>query len=190
MGIEDLVLKNRSYRRFHQDRPVGREVLVELVSLARLTPSSGNRQPLRYLLSADPETNSLIYSTLGWAVYLKDWPGPEEGERPGAYIVILGDTEVVREQTVDPGIVMQTMLLAAVEKGLGGCMFGSIRREELARKLELDSRYRIANVLALGYPKEEVVLEDCEENGDIRYYRDGEGRHHVPKLPLETLILK
>ena len=189
MGMADLVLRNRSYRRFHQDRAVSRDLLMNLVALARLTPSSRNAQPLRYILSADAETNRLIFETLGWAGYLKDWPGPEEGERPSAYIVILGDTGVAHDWSADPGIVMQTMLLAAVEKGLGGCIFGSVKREELARRLEVDPRYRIINVLCLGYPKEEVVLEECGGDGDIRYYRDDTGRHHVPKRPLEELIL-
>jgi hypothetical protein len=61
------------------------------VNLARLSASAANLQPLRYILSNDPHKNELIFSCLAWAAYLKDWPGPPEGERPSAYIIMLGD---------------------------------------------------------------------------------------------------
>lgn len=189
MGFADLVLKNRSYRRFFENRPIDEDFLRNLVALARITPASANRQPLRYILLADPEKNALIFETLVWAGYLKDWPGPSAGERPAAYIVVCGDREVCRDWSVDPGIVMQTMLLGAAEKGVGGCMFGSVRRDELAGRLKLSDRYEIVNVVAFGYPREEVMLEDTGPEGDIRYYRDDAGVHHVPKRSLDELIL-
>ena len=90
--IKDLVRKNRTCRRFYQDYTVDLELLKGLVNLARLSGSAGNLQPLKYVLSCHAETNDRIFSCLGWAGYLKDWPGPEEGERPSGYIIILGDT--------------------------------------------------------------------------------------------------
>ena len=189
MAFADLVLKNRSYRRFHQEKKIDEETLRDLIALARITPSSANRQPLRYILSTEQESNTRIFETLGWAGYLKDWPGPDEGERPVAYIVVLGDRNVCSNWSADPGIVMQTMLLAATEKGIGGCMFGSIKREELARSLGIQDRYEIVNVVAFGYPKEQVVLEDCGDQSDIKFYRDKDAIHHVPKRSLDELIL-
>ena len=91
MTMKELVAKNRSYRRFHQDKSVSREILIELVELARLSATASNIQPLKFLLSTDPFRNALIFPHLAWAAYLKDWPGPVEGERPAAYIVVLGD---------------------------------------------------------------------------------------------------
>ncbi len=190
MNFIELVEKNRSYRRFHESDPVRTEVLRELINLARITPSAANRQPLKYVLSNNPEMNSKIFSTLAWAASLPDWPGPEKGERPAAYIIILGDTTIGKDRSMDPGIVMQTMLLGAAEKGLGGCMFGSIRREDLSELLAIPERYEILYVVALGKPKEEVVLEDVGEDGNIRYYRDENRVHHVPKRTLEELIVE
>ncbi len=118
MEFADLVLKNRSYRRFHQEKKIDEETLRDLIALARITPSSANRQPLRYILSTEQESNTRIFETLGWAGYLKDWPGPDEGERPVAYIVVLGDRNVCQDWSADPGIVMQTMLLAARESSV------------------------------------------------------------------------
>jgi len=187
--IRDLVLKNRSYRRFKQSEAIALETLKELVDLGRLSASGGNMQPLKYMLSCDPAGNARIFPHLRWAGYLKDWDGPEEGERPAGYVVILGDTEVKSGVGCDHGISAQSILLGAVEKGLGGCMIGSIDRDGLRKTLQLSPRYEIALVLALGTPNEAVRLEEAGPEGDIKYWRDTDGVHHVPKRPLDDIVL-
>jgi len=189
MSVRDLIVRNRSYRRFVEDEPVSLDTLRELVDLARLTPSAANRQPLRYILSADPNTNAQIFPALSWAGYLKDWPGPAEGERPAAYIVILNDTTVSKTVGCDHGIAAQTILLGAVEKGLGGCMLGSVKRDELRGILQIELRHEILLVLALGKPAETVTIDPLNAEGDIRYWRDEQDVHHVPKRALDDLIL-
>lgn len=187
--IEELIKGNRSYRRFHQDFPVSLETLQGLVNLARLSASAANLQPLKYLLSCDPKKNADTFSCLAWAGYLKDWPGPAEGERPAAYIVILGDTEISKNFGCDHGIAAQSILLGAREQGLGGCMLGSIRRDRLRELLHIPESLEILLVIALGRPRETVVLEEVAPGGDIKYWRDAAGVHHVPKRRLEELIL-
>ena len=187
--IKDLIVKNRSYRRFHQELAVDRQTLRELIELARLSPSAANLQPLTYILSCEPEKNALIFPHLGWAGYLKDWPGPAEGERPSAYIIVLGDTHVSKSFGCDHGIAAQSILLGATEKGLGGCMIGTVQREELRNTLDIPARYEILLVLALGKPREKVVIEAADNTGDIKYWRDSQGTHHVPKRPLDDIIL-
>lgn len=188
--LADLIRQNRSYRRFYQDMPVSLETLRELVELARLSASAGNRQPLKYILSCGPETNTRIFPHTRWAGYLKDWGGPAEGERPAAYVVILGDTEISKDFGCDHGIAAQSIMLGAVERGLGGCMIGALDRDGLRQALAIPERYDILLVLALGKPRETVVIEDVGPDGDIKYYRDAEGVHHVPKRPLDDLILR
>jgi nitroreductase len=188
--IEDIVKADRSYRRFQQDRPIDQAVLRELVNLGRLSPCAANLQPLKYIISGDPRTNARIFPTTAWAGYLKDWPGPAEGERPSAYIIILGDTEISKGFGCDHGIAAQSILLGAAEKGIGGCMIGSIRRDDLRGALNIPERYDILLVLALGYPNETVVLEDVGPDGDIKYYRDAQGVHHVPKRTLDEVIVR
>ncbi len=189
-NLRELVLRNRSYRRFNESRSISRETLVGLVDLARCTASAANRQPLKYILSVNPETNAKIFSCLAWAAYLKDWDGPDPGERPSAYIIILVDEKISKDWWCDDGIAAQTILLGAVEKGLAGCMLGSIQKEKLRRELDIPEHLMIRLVLALGEPAESVVLEDIEPGGDIRYWRDEKGVHHVPKRKLEELIIK
>ena len=187
--IRDLILKNRSYRRFYQEVAIELETLRELVDLARLSASAANRQPLKYILSCTPQKNALIFTHLGWAGYLKDWPGPSEGEQPSAYIVMLGDTEIIQSFDTDYGIAGQSILLGAADKGLGGCMIASIQKDGLRKALGILPRYEILVVLALGKPKETVVIEAVKPDGDIKYWRDSEGVHYVPKRSLDDIII-
>jgi len=189
MSLKDLILKNRSYRRFYQDVRIEHETLSDLVDHARLSASGANIQPIKYFLSSEPETNDLIFPKLGWAAYLKDWPGPEDGEKPSAYIIILGDTNLRPAFGIDPGIAAQSILLAATERSLGGCIIATIQKEELTEALKIPKGIKILFVIALGKPKESVQIEPLKQDGDIQYWRDDEGVHHVPKRPLDDLII-
>jgi nitroreductase len=189
VSIKELVLKNRTYRRFHQDYALDRSILRELVDLARLSSSGANLQSLKYLLSTEPELNARIFPTLGWAGYLKEWGGPEEGERPGGYIVVLFDQTIAKTPFWDHGIAAQSILLGATERGLGGCMFGNIRKDELSRSLGIGEHLEILLVIALGKPKEEVRLVPIGPDGDVKYYRDADGVHYVPKRALDDIII-
>lgn len=187
--IKDLILKNRTYRIFHQEEKIDMETLRELIGLARVTSSGMNMQSLKYVLSNTEEKNDKIFKTLKWAGYLKEWDGPTEGEKPSAYIVMLQDLSISKNSLWDSGLAAQSILLGAVEKGYGGCMFGNVDRKTLAEELQLGEDYSIIMVIALGKPKEIVKLEPLGESEDIKYYRDEKGVHHVPKRPLGDLIL-
>ena len=186
----ELVKSNRSCRRFDRSYRVSLLTLEALVDLARMSASAANLQPLKYILSADEARNQEIFSCLTWAAYLTDWKGPVEEERPAAYIVILGDKDITSNLRCDHGIAAQSMLLGAREKGLAGCMFGAINHKKLRRELCIDERYEVLLVLAIGKPAETVRIEPVKEDGDIRYYRDADGTHHVPKRGLEELIIE
>jgi len=188
--LEDLVKKSRSYRRFFEDERISIDFLTYLISLTRFCPSAANLQPLKYILSTNREKNKLIFNTLSWAAYLKDWKGPKEGERPSAYIVMLGDKNIAKDFRYDAGICAQTIMLGATEKGFGGCILASINRDKLREDLDIPKDFEILLVLALGKPNETVVIEDMNDAKDIKYWRDEKGIHHVPKRLLDDLILK
>ena len=189
MTMNELVTKTRSYRRFHEDFKIELATLRELVDLARLSASAMNLQPLKYILSNDPEKNAAIFANIGWAAYLKDWPGPSRGERPSAYIIVLIDTDISKFAGCDHGIAAQNILLGAVERGLGGCMIGTVRKKELAEALHIAPRYEILLVIALGKPNEKVIIEPMDKAGDVKYWHDSNGAHHVPKRALDEIIL-
>lgn len=187
--LRGLILANRSYRRFDESFAIDRQTLRELVDLARLSASSSNAQPLKFFLACTPEMNGKIFPCLKWAGYLKDWGGPRPGERPSAYIVILGDLNIKQNFGIDPGIAAQSILLGASEKGLGGCMIASCSPKTLKGILNLADHLEILLVLALGKPIEKVVIEPVGESGSVIYYRDSEQTHHVPKRSLDDLIV-
>jgi nitroreductase len=188
--LKDLIRQNRSYRRFDQQTPISIDTLRDLVDLARLSASGSNLQPLKYILICDPETNAKVFPHTRWAGYLKDWDGPAEGERPAAYVIILGDKEIRTSFGCDHGIAAQSMMLGATERGLGGCMLGALDRRALKEELDIPDRYEILLTLALGKPTERVVLEEVGPDGDIKYYRDEDAVHHVPKRSLDEIILQ
>lgn len=185
--LYDIIQKTRSYRRFKEGESIDIETLRDLVDLARFGGSARNLQPLKYILVNTPAVNARIFPCLGWAGYLGDWPGPAAGERPSAYIVCLLDTGLSKEAECDLGIATQNILLGASEKGLGGCRIASIS-PELRQVLAIKESLRILLVIALGRPIETVSLDDLSHGGEIKYWRDAEGVHHVPKRSLQEII--
>lgn len=187
--LKDLVTRNRSYRRFYQETAIALETLKELVELARLSASGGNQQPLKFILSCEAKKNAQIFQTLAWARLIEGWGGPKEGERPAGYIIILHDKEVGPNYFCDQGIAAQSILLGAAEKELGGCMLGAIKKDELRKNLNIAERYDILLVIALGKPKEKVVIEIVGTDGSTKYWRDAQDVHHVPKRALKDIIV-
>ncbi|MCK9333134.1 MAG: nitroreductase family protein [Candidatus Cloacimonetes bacterium] len=185
--IRQLVLRNRSYRRFDEKQLISKQTLRDLVALARYSPSAANLQNLRYWLVDTPHAG--LFKCLKWANYLKNWNGPAEGERPVAYIIVFAPTSCSKYCYVDTGIACQSILLGATELGLGGCMIAAIDKEKLRQLISIPSNLDIMLVLALGVPAEEVVIDDINSSGNIEYWRDERNRHHVPKYDLDTLIL-
>ncbi len=191
--IRKLILKNRTYRRFKEKIKIPEKDLIDLIDLARLSPSPRNQQALKFFYSNSEKLNEEIFKTLSWAGALPDWEGPAKGEKPSAYIIIFGDNSIIPEgkksyHEVACGIVAQSIMLGANEKGYGGCMIAAIKRKVLRTILNLPEHLEILLVLALGVPDEKVVIEKMPENGNYNYWRDKNQIHHVPKRSLEEII--
>lgn len=189
MIVREAITKNRSYRRFYEDVVIEAELLVQWIDLARLSASSRNIQSVKFMPVCQPQQNAKIFRHLAWAGYIDDWEGPAQGERPSAYIVILGDKNIANTSRIDVGIASQSILLGAVADGYGGCMVASVNRDELQKSFRIPEHLEIILVIALGKPKEEVVIEPAK-NDDIKYWRDSENIHHVPKRSLKELLVK
>ena len=189
MYLKDLILKNRSSRRFDESHQIDSKTLENLIDLARLSATGANRQPLKFVIYNSPAACERVFPSLLWAGYLEDWPGPDKGERPSGYIIILGDKSITEVFGVDHGIAAQSIMLGACEAGLGGCIITSIKREELISELNIPEKFEVLLVLALGKPIENVIIEEMK-NGDVKYFRDSSKNHHVPKRSLSELIIK
>jgi len=185
--IRDLIIKNRSIRRFDESVKISGSQIAKWVELARFSASGRNMQPLKYFIITSENTGKQIFPYLGWAGYLTDWPGPKEGERPVAYIAVMLDKSLSLKYFCDDGIAIQSILLGAVEEGFGGCILGSYNKTRISEILELPGELEILWMIALGKPLEKVVLETAVGD-DIKYWRDRDNVHHVPKRPLDELI--
>lgn len=186
----DIVLKNRSFRKFQSDRPVSLEQLEKLIDLARTTPSSKNLQPLMFLPLVSKEHTEFVFSKLKWAWHLKDWSGPAEDEKPPAYIIVFLDTTKNVHAEIDTGICSQTILLGAVESGLGGCMIRTVNRYDIIKYFNLPQSYELMLVIAIGEPKQEVRLTEIGPDGKTEYFEDQQGVHYVPKRSLNDIIIR
>jgi nitroreductase len=189
MILKELLLKTRSYRRFYEEKKLSIEELKEMVDNVRLSPSAANKQPLKFILVTDDSMNQKIFPYLRWAGYLPEWDGPGVGERPAAYIVMMGNRKESPNIDADYGIAMQTIMLSAAEKGYGGCIIGSFDKDKVRELLNIPAELETPVILALGKPKEQVVIDEVKE-GNIKYWRDEQQVHHVPKRNLDDLIFK
>jgi nitroreductase len=189
MNLKELIFKTRSYRRFDESYRIDEKTIESLIDLARLSASGANKQPLKYLYFNSVKDCEKIFPYLVWAGYLTEWPGPDKGERPSGYIMILGDKKISELFGIDHGIAAQSIMLGATEAGLGGCIIASIKREELVNELSIPDNLDILLILALGKPVENVIIEEIK-NSDVKYWRDTDKNHHVPKRSLNELIVK
>ena len=185
--LSELLKITRSYRRYKENERISEKTLREIAGAVRYTPSAANLQRVRVAIVNNDLQNKAVFDTLGFAAYLKDWPGPKEGERPSAYFVLMTESDPDVNLAMDIGLSAEAIILSAREKGIGACLFRSFKREALSEILARDG-YNPVLVISLGYPAEEVVIDEVK-NGDIKYFRDENDVHHVPKLSPDELII-
>jgi nitroreductase len=162
-------------------------ILEKLVNAARLAPSGANLQPLEFIIIDDTAITKKIFPSLKWAAYIAPEGNPRPGQEPTAYVIICVNQEI-RPQGYewDVGAAMENMILTAWEEGIGSCWLLSIDRDRLRQVLSVPENYRIDSVLALGYPAEESVVEELTDS--VKYWKDEQGRFHVPKRALEEVL--
>ena len=189
MNVYDAIMKRRTIRKFEQ-KAVSEDNLVKLVDCARVAAYGANVQPLKFMIVNNSKTLQKIYPMTKWAGYLADG-APKENERPAAYIAVLGDSSIKSNKMyeVEAGAAVTTMMLEAVEMGLGTCWLGAIQRDEIKKLLALDENLNVVYLLAVGYPKQESKIVDMKDNG-VKYYEDENGVINVPKLSLEEILIK
>lgn len=188
MGIYETILNRRTIRKFRQEK-ISRESLEKFVNAARHAPSAANIQPLKYIIVDQEDEVNQVFGHVRWAGYIAPHGTPSEGEKPVAFIVILIDTDIKKDNyEMDVGAAAQNIFLTAWEEGIGTCWMGAVDKDAVRRILKIDGRYIINTVVALGYMAENPVAED--EKGTIKYYKDNTGVLHVPKRKLKDIILE
>lgn len=190
--MKEIIEKTRTYRKFDASKAIAPDVLHDLIELGRLGGSARNCQPWQYLVITEKDECAKVFPHLAWAGYLTDWKGPDESQRPTAYILCFLNRNwlkgTLQEAQFDLGIATQNMLLGATEAGLGGCRIGAFS-PKIKEIFPQPEHLELHLVLALGYPTEEVIIEECADD-DIKYWHDDKLKHHVPKRKLTEIILK
>ena len=189
MSIYNKIISRRTIRKFKQIYiPI--DILKKLVNAGRLAPSAGNLQPLEYFIVTDKSRKIKIFSTLGWAIYIKPEGNPQKGEEPTAYIIILVNNKITKNAyyKYDVGTSVENIIISALEEGIGCCWIATFNKNKLSKILKIPEDYSIDCVIALGYPLENPTFEDIEKDKTIIYHKDSEGRLHVPKRRLEDII--
>lgn len=186
MTVYDAIMNRRTIRKFEQ-KPIEHSILVKLVDCARMAAYAANMQPLRFKIIDDKKTIDKIFPHTRWAAMLQDGT-PSEEERPTAFIALVGDTSIKKSFECDAGSAATTMLLAAQEMGIASCWLGAINRSEIKSILELEDKYELLYLIALGYPMQKSRAVDAK-NGDIKYFMGEDGELRVPKLPLDEVLI-
>ncbi len=186
--LSQLLLLNRSYRRFDERIPVPSELITSWVGHLRLVASARNAQPYKYVIVVSEELCHALTSLVGWAGYLTEWSGPAQGERPRAFVAQVLDEAIATSAGIDAGIQLQTLTLLATEAGFGGCIVQAFAEARIRELLGLGDGLRVVALVALGKPSERIEIEPCMGH-EIRYWRDDAGVHHVPKRSTEELLL-
>ena len=187
--LKDLLIKNRSIRRFDSSKIISESTLRSLVELTRFCASGRNLQPLRYRLVTNPKECAALFPALAWAGYYKDWDGPEENERPVAYLVQCIDTELAQDCLCDDGLQLEAITLGVTALGISGCIIKAFNVSALIESLAIPPRFKPRYVLALGYPSEKAEIVNLKPDGDIKYYRDESDTQCVPKRSIDTLLI-
>lgn len=188
MDVIEAIKTRRTIRFFKQD-PIDENVLLDLVDAGRVAPSASNGQPLEYVIVHEKTMVNKVFEQLRWGAYVEPRRNPPAGRKPVAYIVVMINSqwELGRFGVVDAAAAIQNILLAAWNHRIGSCWLASVKREKTARILQLPEHLRIDSVIALGYPDETPIMEECKADS-IEYYLDENDQLHVPKRRMQNII--
>lgn len=187
MEFMKLIQSARSVRRFKQT-PIERETLLELADCVRYSPSGANQQKLKVMIVNDSATAGKIFPAIKWAGALTDWDGPDEGQRPMAYMILLLDMNISHSPGIDHGIAAQSIVLGARSMNLGACIIGAFNKSKLINSIQIPEDLEPLLIIALGEQDEEIVIDDFKDGESLSYYRDDQDVHHVPKRTLENIL--
>ncbi len=186
MEVSNALKLRRTIRKFTQE-PVSKDNLVEIVEYARIAAYPANLQPLKYLIVHEKTLCDKIFPHTKWAGYLPDGT-PKENERPTAYILVFGDTSIKNTFEVEAGAAVTSMMLGALDKGIGSCWIGSIDKDKILECLDVNTvNLSLLYVLALGYPAQSSQI--CEMKDSVKYFLDEEGTLNVPKRSMDEVLI-
>ena len=186
-SLDTLLRKNRSHRAFDTSYIVAMRQLETIVAVNPKLPSGRNAQTLRFKLLDAQSGGEDFCRYLHLGGYLPELHLPAPGTEPKAFIIICSTEPESPIVDIDLGISLQSMALKAVEIGLNALIVKAFNKKEIKETLGLPSDPLA--VLAIGKGTETIVLDEVPAGSDLRYYRDADGIHHVPKITVSDLLI-
>lgn len=185
-SLSTLLKKNRSFRGYDTRVEVSESQLKSIVSVNTRTASARNLQRLRFSLVTDAAGVGTVLDNVTMGAGVKELGLPLSGTEPRAFIIVCSAAEEDSELMIDLGISLQSMLLRAVDLGLGGLIIRCFNREAIKKGLGLG--LTPLAVLAIGKPAERIELVTVREGESLAYYRK-DGVHYVPKIDVQDLLV-
>ncbi len=186
--VYDLICKNRTVRKFRQDKAPSQLMLKSFVASAARVASAANLQRLRYFIVTEKSAEQ-VFPMIKLGGYLPEGQKPTAAQRPTAYIIVLGprgrsDANLM----IDAGIAAEAITLTAAEASVGSCMIRSFSAESVSALVGREDLEPLL-VIALGYAAETCRITNVDESGSIRYYINEEGENVVPKYTADELLV-
>lgn len=172
MELTAAVRTRRMVRSYDPGRPIPRESLDGMLSLAARAPSAGHTQGTQFLVLDDITSRSAF-----WNATSDDEPDAWLSRMQSApvLIVVFSDKDAYLDRyaesdkgwtdrdesrwpvpywDIDAGMAAMILLLAAVDAGLGACFFGvpPERWAALREAFAVPTRLRPVGVIGLGHP--------------------------------------
>ena len=184
--LDELLLRNRSYRGYLKDYVVKQEELERIVGVCTKIPSARNQQVLRFRLVTKESGSDIVNRNIRLGAALPELHLPFPDTEPEAFIIICSTAPESKMVDIDLGIAIQSMLLKAVEMGLNGLAIGAFNKITIQKELELP--YEPLMILAIGKGIEKIELTPIHPDESHAYFRN-DGIHYVPKLGLKDMII-
>lgn len=189
MNVYDAIKLRRTVRKF-KNEAIDRKCIMDIIDGARVSPSAGNIQSLKYTIIDSEKERKDIFPYIKYAGYISDW-NPDFSESPTSFIAILNDTKIRKTCNLtecDCGIAMMAISLLAIEKGLDTCILGAIDRKKISEILNISPEYELMYLIGIGKADQFNKQYNCSDN--VKYTIDTNGNFNVPKRQLEDILIE
>ena len=150
MDFTKVITGRESIRSYDPTKPVDKATLERILDAGRMAPSAANRQPWRIIVASSREVLSQLRRC-----YQRPW----FQDAPHILIVVGRTGEAWSRQDgwnsieTDLAIVMDHLVLAAENEGVGSCWIGAFDPVVVRSTLALTSDERVYCISPLGYPR-------------------------------------
>ncbi len=175
----DEMINRRSIRKYHSDKPVTEEDIMEILESGRISPSGSNTQPWHFIVIKSDEMRQKIADTSHNQQWMMSAP---------VFIACIADarsrispemplhlTEESPESEVkqiirDTAIATEHLVLSAEHLGLGSCWVAWFTQEEIRPVMNIPDDKYVVGILTIGYADEAPQPRPRKTMAEILHY--------------------